>query len=147
MHNIAIATFKKKFLHPESRLSLLTLDKIYRMPKAIAASTLKCSGNRRPLLEQKANGNPWTVGGAGLAMMPRHSYGVRQNGLRSLVRRGMEVIESFDVRKISTASLLEPSGLPFGLLANLYLQSMTFGKGWCLSTTGSLASNKKPCLS
>jgi DMSO/TMAO reductase YedYZ molybdopterin-dependent catalytic subunit len=38
------------------------------MPKAIVASTLECSGNSRSLLEKKARGNPWTIGGVGNAV-------------------------------------------------------------------------------
>jgi sulfite oxidase len=51
----------------EAPLSL-TFDQIYRMPKASVANTLECSGNSRSLLEEKAKGNPWTVGGVGNAV-------------------------------------------------------------------------------
>ena len=46
----------------------LTFDQIRRMPKAIAADTLECSGNGRSLLPEKAAGNPWTIGGVGNAV-------------------------------------------------------------------------------
>ncbi len=46
----------------------LTFDEICRMPKAMVADTLECSGNSRSLLEEKAKGNPWTVGGVGNAV-------------------------------------------------------------------------------
>lgn len=48
----------------------LTVDfeALLRMPKAIAANTLECSGNSRSLLAQKASGNPWTIGGVGNAV-------------------------------------------------------------------------------
>jgi DMSO/TMAO reductase YedYZ molybdopterin-dependent catalytic subunit len=46
----------------------LTFDDICGMPKAIVANTLECSGNSRSLLEEKAKGNPWTVGGVGNAV-------------------------------------------------------------------------------
>lgn len=46
----------------------LTFDEICRMPKAMVANTLECSGNSRSLLEEKAKGNPWTVGGVGNAV-------------------------------------------------------------------------------
>ena len=45
-----------------------TFDEILRMPKAIAANTLECSGNGRSLLEEKASGNPWTIGTVGNAV-------------------------------------------------------------------------------
>ena len=38
------------------------------MPKAIVSCTLECSGNSRSLLEEKASGNPWTIGGVGNAV-------------------------------------------------------------------------------
>lgn len=38
------------------------------MPKAIVANTLECSGNSRSLLDKKASGNPWTIGGVGNAV-------------------------------------------------------------------------------
>ncbi len=46
----------------------LHLDQIQRLPKAIVANTLECSGNSRSLLEKKAPGNPWTIGGVGNAV-------------------------------------------------------------------------------
>ena len=46
----------------------LTFDEIIKMPKASAANTLECSGNSRSLLENKASGNPWTIGGVGNAV-------------------------------------------------------------------------------
>ena len=45
-----------------------SFDQIIRMPKAIVANTLECSGNGRSLLEEKATGNPWTIGGVGNAI-------------------------------------------------------------------------------
>jgi DMSO/TMAO reductase YedYZ molybdopterin-dependent catalytic subunit len=38
------------------------------MPKVEVANTLECSGNSRSLLEEKASGNPWTIGGVGNAI-------------------------------------------------------------------------------
>ena len=46
----------------------LTYNDIQRMPKAEVANTMECSGNSRSLLEQKATGNPWTIGGVGNAV-------------------------------------------------------------------------------
>ncbi len=45
-----------------------TFDEILRMPRAIVANTLECSGNGRSLLKEKAKGNPWTIGGVGNAV-------------------------------------------------------------------------------
>lgn len=41
---------------------------IEQLPKAIAANTLECSGNSRSFFEDKAQGNPWTIGGVGNAV-------------------------------------------------------------------------------
>lgn len=46
----------------------LNFDQICRRPKAIVANTLECSGNGRSLLQKKASGNPWTIGGVGNAV-------------------------------------------------------------------------------
>lgn len=50
--------------HPLS----FNFGEISRMPKAIVSNTLECSGNSRSLLELKASGNPWTIGGVGNAV-------------------------------------------------------------------------------
>jgi DMSO/TMAO reductase YedYZ molybdopterin-dependent catalytic subunit len=46
----------------------LSFEEIRRMPKVEVANTLECSGNSRSLLEKKASGNPWTIGGVGNAI-------------------------------------------------------------------------------
>jgi DMSO/TMAO reductase YedYZ molybdopterin-dependent catalytic subunit len=46
----------------------LTFGQISRMPKAIVANTLECSGNSRSLFDEAARGNPWTIGGVGNAV-------------------------------------------------------------------------------
>jgi DMSO/TMAO reductase YedYZ molybdopterin-dependent catalytic subunit len=46
----------------------LNFEDIRRMPKVEVANTLECSGNSRSLLQEKASGNPWTVGGVGNAV-------------------------------------------------------------------------------
>lgn len=43
-------------------------EEILKMPKAIVSNTMECSGNSRSLLEKKAAGNPWTIGGVGNAV-------------------------------------------------------------------------------
>jgi DMSO/TMAO reductase YedYZ molybdopterin-dependent catalytic subunit len=45
-----------------------TFGEILKMPKTIMANTMECSGNSRSLLEVKASGNPWTIGGVGNAV-------------------------------------------------------------------------------
>ena len=46
----------------------IDFETLLRMPKAIAANTLECSGNSRSLLARKASGNSWTTGGVGNAV-------------------------------------------------------------------------------
>ena len=41
---------------------------ILGIPKVEIANTLECSGNSRSLLNKKASGNPWTIGGVGNAI-------------------------------------------------------------------------------
>ena len=45
-----------------------SFEEILRLPKAIQANTLECSGNGRSLLTAPAAGNPWTIGGVGNAV-------------------------------------------------------------------------------
>jgi DMSO/TMAO reductase YedYZ molybdopterin-dependent catalytic subunit len=47
---------------------VLRFEDLRRLPRAVAADTLECSGNGRSLLPEKASGNPWTVGGVGNAV-------------------------------------------------------------------------------
>jgi len=46
----------------------LDFDQVCALPKDIVSNTLECSGNGRSLLQKKASGNPWTVGGVGNAV-------------------------------------------------------------------------------
>jgi NADH dehydrogenase FAD-containing subunit len=46
----------------------------------------------------------------GSALMPRHPAGVRRKAFQSLVKRGIEVLESCDVREISTGAVTASSG-------------------------------------
>ena len=58
-------------LHVDGRVDdelSLSFEEIRSMPKVEVANTLECSGNGRSLLEKKAHGNPWTIGGVGNAV-------------------------------------------------------------------------------
>lgn len=46
----------------------LSFEDILFIPKIEVANTMECSGNGRSLLQQKASGNPWTIGGVGNAV-------------------------------------------------------------------------------
>jgi sulfite oxidase len=47
-----------------------TYGELLRMPRAIVANTLECSGNGRSLFAEKAARNPRTVGGVGRRVAP-----------------------------------------------------------------------------
>lgn len=99
----------------------LSLEEILRMPRAIAANTLECSGNGRSLLLEKASGNPWTIGGvgnavwggvwlreilarAGLTKKARH---VAFEGLdKPLGSSGVKFVRSIPVEKALASTLL-----------------------------------------
>ena len=46
----------------------ISFTDILSIPKVEVANTLECSGNGRSLLQEKASGNPWTIGGVGNAI-------------------------------------------------------------------------------
>jgi len=99
----------------------LSFDEIYRMPKATVANTLECSGNSRSLLEQKASGNPWTIGGVGNAVWGGvwlkdllNRAGVKQNAEhvafegfdKPLGSSGIKFIRSIPLEKAMSSTLL-----------------------------------------
>ena len=47
---------------------VFAFEEILRLPKAIQANAIECSGNGRSLLKEPAAGNPWTIGGVGNAV-------------------------------------------------------------------------------
>jgi len=46
----------------------ISFTDILSIPKVEVANTLECSGNGRSLLQEKASGNPWIIGGVGNAI-------------------------------------------------------------------------------
>jgi DMSO/TMAO reductase YedYZ molybdopterin-dependent catalytic subunit len=46
----------------------LAFEELTAMPKETLANTMECSGNGRALLQHKAKGNRWTIGGVGNAV-------------------------------------------------------------------------------
>ncbi|MFP5212375.1 MAG: sulfite oxidase [Acidobacteriota bacterium] len=104
-------------------------ERIVRMPKAIVADTLECSGNGRSLLGEKAQGNPWTVGGVGnaiwggvwlrdlltMAGLKPEARHVAFEGLESpLGSKGVKFIRSIPIEKAMSSTLLayEMNGEP-----------------------------------
>jgi len=65
---ISLSEWKLNIGGEVERKLQLDFDQIIRMPKAVVANTLECSGNGRSLLKEKAKGNPWTIGGVGNAV-------------------------------------------------------------------------------
>jgi DMSO/TMAO reductase YedYZ molybdopterin-dependent catalytic subunit len=122
----------------------LSFEDIRRLPKAIAADTLECSGNGRSLLAEKAAGNPWTIGGVGNAV-----WGgvwlrdvLRQAGLTSaaahvafegfdvpLGSSGVKFIRSIPLDKALASTLLayEMNGEPLPLKHGYPLRALALG--------------------
>lgn len=121
-----------------------TFDEIIRMPKAIVANTLECSGNGRSLLKDKASGNPWTIGGVSNAV-----WGgvwlkdlLKQAGLKSNARHvafegfdkplgssGVKFIRSIPIEKATSTTLLayEMNGDPLPLKHGYPLRALALG--------------------
>ena len=122
----------------------LSFDQILRMPKAIAANTLECSGNGRSLLLEKASGNPWTIGGvgnavwggvwlrdilaeAGLTEGARH---IAFEGLdKPMGSSGVKFVRSIPVEKALASTLLayEMNGEPLPLKHGYPLRALALG--------------------
>ncbi len=122
----------------------LDFDQILRMPKAIAADTLECSGNGRSLLSEKARGNPWTIGGVGnavfggvwlkdlLAMaVPRaEAAHVAFEGFdKPLGSAGIKFIRSIPMEKAMSSTLLayEMNGEPLPLKHGFPMRALALG--------------------
>jgi len=122
----------------------LTLDQIFRLPKAIVADTFECSGNGRSLFKEKAKGNPWTIGGVGNAV-----YGgvwlrdiLRITGVKGAARHvsfegldqplgtgGIKFIRSIPMEKALSTTLLayEMNGEPLPLKHGFPLRALALG--------------------
>jgi len=122
----------------------LTKGQLLSMPKDIVANTLECSGNSRSLLEKKASGNPWTIGGvgnaewggvwlgdllkmAGLKQSARH---VSFEGLdQPLGSAKIKFIRSIPIEKALSGTLLayEMNGEPLPLEHGYPLRALALG--------------------
>jgi len=142
----------------------LTFDQIRRMPKAIAADTLECSGNGRSLLPEKAAGNPWTIGGVGNAV-----WGgvwlrdvLQTAGLKPAARHvgfegfdtplgasGVKFVRSIPIEKALAATLLayEMNGEPLPLKHGYPLRALALG--WtganCVKWLARIVVMDRPC--
>jgi DMSO/TMAO reductase YedYZ molybdopterin-dependent catalytic subunit len=127
----------------DTRLALCFED-IRRMPTAIAAATLECSGNGRSLLPEKAAGNPWTVGGVGNAvwagvwlrdvlnragLKPAAAHVAFEGFDRPLGASGVKFIRSIPLEKALSTTLLayEMNGEPLPLKHGYPLRALALG--------------------
>jgi DMSO/TMAO reductase YedYZ molybdopterin-dependent catalytic subunit len=123
---------------------ILTFDDIRRMPKAIAADTLECSGNGRSLLKEKSSGNPWTVGGVGNAvwggvwlrdvlnqagLKPSAAHVAFEGFDRPLGSSGIKFIRSIPLEKALASTLLayEMNGEALPLKHGYPLRALALG--------------------
>jgi DMSO/TMAO reductase YedYZ molybdopterin-dependent catalytic subunit len=122
----------------------LDYGQIAWMPKAIVSNTLECSGNSRSLLEEKAKGNPWTIGGVGNAVWGGvwlkdilHKAGPKESakhvsfeGLdKPLGSSGVKFIRSIPIEKAMSSTLLayEMNGEALPLKHGYPLRALALG--------------------
>ena len=122
----------------------LSFSDILAMPKVEMAVTLECSGNGRSLLQEKASGNPWTIGGVGNAVwggvrladvLKRAGVGavaghVSFEGLdQPLGSAGVRFIRSIPLAKAMDSTILayEMNGEPLPLPHGYPLRALAMG--------------------
>ncbi len=122
----------------------LSFSDILSMTKVEVANTLECSGNGRSLLQEKAPGNPWTIGGVGNAIWGgvRLSDVLAQAGIMPEVRyvgfEGMDnpltagtvkFIRSIPLEKAMDSTILayEMNGEPLPLEHGYPLRALALG--------------------
>jgi sulfite oxidase len=122
----------------------LDLDQIQHLPKAIVSNTLECSGNSRSLLEKRASGNPWTIGGVGNAVwggiwlrdllndagLANRAAHVAFEGLDTpLGKAGIKFVRSIPLDKAMSSTLLayEMNGDPLPLKHGYPLRALALG--------------------
>jgi len=126
------------------RPATFTFKEIRRMPKAIVADTLECSGNGRSLLEEKAAGNPWTIGGVGNAvwggvwlkdvlskagLAPTAAHVAFEGFDKPLGSAGVKFIRSIPLDKALSSTVLayEMNGEPLPLKHGYPLRALALG--------------------
>ena len=119
-------------------------DQIIRMPKATVANTVECSGNGRSLLEERAAGNPWIIGGVGNAVWggvwikdlleqtgprERAKHVVFEGQDKPLGSAGVKFIRSIPLEKAMSSTLLayEMNGEPLPLAHGYPLRALALG--------------------
>jgi DMSO/TMAO reductase YedYZ molybdopterin-dependent catalytic subunit len=122
----------------------LSFEDLRRLPKAIAADTLECSGNGRSLLAEKSAGNPWTIGGVGnavwggtwlrdvlgrAALTPAAAHVAFEGFDTPLGSSGVKFIRSIPLDKALGSTLLayEMNGEPLPLKHGYPLRALALG--------------------
>jgi len=122
----------------------LRFSDILSLPKVEVACTLECSGNGRSLLEKKASGNPWTIGGVGNAIWGgvrldevmekvELAAGARHVGFEGLDQplgsAGIKFIRSIPLEKAMDSTILayEMNGEPLPLEHGFPLRAIALG--------------------
>jgi DMSO/TMAO reductase YedYZ molybdopterin-dependent catalytic subunit len=122
----------------------ITYDQLINLPKGLVANTLECSGNGRSLLQEKASGNPWTVGGVGNAVWggawlldilemaaPKDSaFHVAFDGMdEPLGSKGVSFVRSIPIEKARASTLLayEMNGDPLPLKHGFPVRALALG--------------------
>jgi DMSO/TMAO reductase YedYZ molybdopterin-dependent catalytic subunit len=122
----------------------INFETLLRMPKAISANTLECSGNSRSLLSEKASGNPWTIGGVGNAVwggvwlkdlleqvrVTPNAHHVAFEGFdKPLGKAQIKFIRSIPLEKALSSTLLayEMNGEPLPLEHGFPLRALALG--------------------
>ena len=123
---------------------ILSFDEILGLPKVIVANTLECSGNSRSLLNEKASGNPWTLGGVGNAvwggiwlkdllvqagLRPEAQHVAFEGFDKPLGTSGIKFIRSIPIEKAMSSTMLayEMNGEPLPLKHGYPLRAMALG--------------------
>jgi DMSO/TMAO reductase YedYZ molybdopterin-dependent catalytic subunit len=141
----------------------ISFSEILQFSKVEVACTLECSGNGRSLLEKKASGNPWTIGGVGNAVWGgvRLSEVLEKAGVSSEVRHvgfegldtplgsaGIKFIRSIPISKALDSTILayEMNGEPLPLEHGFPLRALALG--WtganCVKWLSKITLLKKP---
>lgn len=122
----------------------LSFEDLGRLPKAIAADTLECSGNGRSLLAEKSAGNPWTIGGVGnavwggtwlrdvlnrAALTPAAAHVAFEGFDTPLGSSGVKFIRSIPLDKALASTILayEMNGEPLPLKHGYPLRALAMG--------------------
>ena len=122
----------------------LGFSEILALPKVEIANTLECSGNSRSLLEKKAPGNPWTIGGVGNAVWGgvRLSDVIEKAGVGAGARHvsfegldkplgsaGIKFVRSIPLEKAMDSTILayEMNGDPLPLEHGFPLRALALG--------------------